>query len=195
MNTAAYKFTAIVLLILNLALAGAIWILEPGSLLVALAGGLVLPALFAATVLARRVAPRVCACSGGGALYEHLAVGALMITTALLVALTDIADLTTGDTGERMTGAMLGMLVVFFGNRIPRESRCQSDDPQTAGRQQRVQRGVGYIMVVAGLLMSASWIVLPEHLAPVAFIGIGVSALIATGVLCITNKRTQGVVA
>lgn len=176
MKLFAAKPTVFILMILNLGLAGAIVAIEPDKWMVLPLGGLLLPILYIGILLAR--ARFACACVSMSEIHEHLAMAALLLTSALGITLTNLTGLSDGTLNDRFTGAMLGMLIVFFGNRLPKEAKGGCDGSDRTGRAQRIQRRSGYVMVLAGVLMVASWMVFPVAVAEVVFIGIGVLMLL-----------------
>lgn len=176
MNLFGPKPVANSLMVLNLGLAGAIVAIDPAKWMVLPLGGLLLPILYTGILLAR--SRYDCGCGSMSEIHEHLAMGAMLLTSALGITLTSMAGLSDGELKDRFTGAMLGMLIVFFGNRLPKESKGGCDGSDRTGRAQRIQRRSGYVMVLAGVLMVASWMVFPVEVAEVAFNGIGVLMLL-----------------
>lgn len=170
------------LILTNGALAAWLGVLVPERWPVALIGGLLLPVC----ALTLRLATRNGSCSPGSRreTQEHLAMGAFMISAALGIALTNAGGMIEGEVGPRFMGAMLGMLVVFFGNRLPKQGgghACTAHRPEA---RQRLHRRVGYTMVVCGLAMSGAWVVLPVAVAKVSFLSIGVAMLVLVVALC-----------
>lgn len=191
MNPFAPKTAAYILIVLNIALAITITAIEPSKWIVIPLGGMLLPLIYTLIALAYRHAPNQCA--NMSEVHEHLAMGALVLTSALGLTLTDLTGLVAGDLGDRFIGAMLAMLIVFFGNRMPKESAARCDSPVSSVLTQRVHRRVGYVMVIAGMLMAASWIILPVPAAETLFISIGVLMLIVILALasqCLGRRET-----
>ena len=117
MNIFAPRTCAYALMVLNTALAGAVLTIEPSKWIVIPIGALLLPCCYLVIRLAYRHTDCASACMTE--IYEHLAMGAFMITSALAITLTNVTGITPGDMGPRVTGAMLGMLIVFLGIDSP----------------------------------------------------------------------------
>lgn len=172
MNIFAPRSCAFALMAINAALAGAVLAIEPSKWIVVPVGALLLPCCYIFIRFGYRHASCAPACMTE--IHEHLAMGAFMITSALAITLTDITGMTPGEVRPRITGAMLGMLIVFFGNRLPKQSLSKACPTQRAIVAQRIHRRAGYAMVIAGILMVASWIVFPQDIAEPVFLAVGI---------------------
>ena len=180
------KNLAFALLGLNLIIAIAIAVLDPSKWFVVPLGAGLLPIMY----IGARITCRNKGCTDLSEVHDHLAMGALMLTSALGVTLTNLLHLGGDDLGDRYIGAMMAMLIVFFGNRLPKQASntCNSDSDPT-GSKQRSMRQAGYIMVISGLLMMGSWIILPSSIAEIAFIAVGVLMLLVILIKGIENGR------
>lgn len=176
------------LITLNLALAVVITIVEPSKWVTIPAGGLLLPSMLLVIIAFHKY--RGCSPEALTEIYTNLNFATLMITLALGITLTNIIGFTSGDIGDRMIGAMLGLLVAFSGNRLPKQITDRCLISGDAARGQRVTRRVGYIMVVSGLLMACSWIVFGPRIASLTFIGIGLVMTITTITIAVRRPRS-----
>lgn len=171
MKPRTIKLIAWSLMTLNLALSVAITFVEPSKWITIPAGGLLMPVMLLLILTVYRA--RGCSKEVLIEIYDNLNFASLMITLALGITLTNITGFTSGDIGQRMIGAMLGLLIAFFGNRVPKQKADRCLISGDAARGQKVTRRVGYIMVISGLLMASSWIVFEAKIASLVFIAIG----------------------
>lgn len=189
MNIFAPRTCAYTLMVLNTALAAAVLTIELSKWIVIPIGALLLPCCYLVIRFAYRHTDCASACMTE--IYEHLAMGAFMITSALAITLTNVTGITPGDMGPRVTGAMLGMLIVFFGNRLPKQSVSKSCPTDRAIVAQRIHRRAGYVMVFAGILMVASWIVFPQDIAEPVFLVVGILMTLVVLALSLELRTTR----
>jgi len=181
------KLIAWFLMALNLLLAVAITFVEPSKWITIPAGGLLMPVMLFLVLAVYR--SRGCTNEALIEIYDNLNFASLMITLALGITFTNITGFTSGDIGQRMTGAMLGLLIVFFGNRAPKQKADRCLISGDAARVQKVTRRIGYIMVISGLLMSGSWIVLEAKIASLVFIAIGLLMILTVLLVAFVKQR------
>jgi len=152
---AALLHPAPVLLAVSAALVGANWLMRPErgvvwALELALVAGLAV--VFIAAVRRR----------SGGAIARAIAFAALMLAIALGVRLAAALGGTIhDDLAERATMVVLGAFIVATGNTLPKTLTPLSMLRCDAGRAQAFHRFAGWTWVLAGLAVSAAWLVLP----------------------------------
>lgn len=151
-------------LVLPLAIAGVLaaaalavlWAaLSPDRLGTALIGGLTLPVLWGAVEALTR---------GDKTNIRHaVVVAAMVLIAALGLRVGQAAQLVGSDDGRhgvRLAGILGGLVMAYFGNRIPK--LLERFDPQVDfARRQAFQRHAGWIFVLAGLASALAWAVLP----------------------------------
>jgi len=175
-------------------LAGINWYLQPQraaawAAALAFLGAMALALAWAARP--SRVAP---GSRAGDALRIGVAFGSLILVCSLAAKLlAALGALGSEDLSHRVSMVILGLLVAFGGNGIPKmltpleQLRC---DP---ARVQALQRRAGWTFVFSGLAFSAAWIVLPIAVADPVSLGllVGGTLLVAAQVARLRFGRQQ----
>lgn len=121
----------------------------------------------------------------GDALRSGVAFGSLILVFSLAAKLLGaLGALGSEDLSHRVSMVILGLLVAFGGNAIPKMLTPLADLRCDPARVQAAQRRAGWTFVLSGLAFSAAWIVLPIAVAdPVSLcLLIGGTLLVATQV-------------
>lgn len=143
------------------ALAVALAVVAPDKLRLALIAGLNLPLLWAGLELFAK----------GEKLHMRVAViaASLLLTISLGAKVAQAGGWIGPDEtrlGVRLFGITGALLLVFFGNRIPKV--LQRYDPTTdQSRRQAFQRQAGWTVVLAGLASGLLWLILPVDRAAI----------------------------
>ena len=87
--------------------------------------------------------------------------------------------------------AILGAFLVFTGNTIPKTLSPMPASPEDAARVQSLQRFAGWTWVLAGLVLSIAWLVLPVRVAdPVTSFVVPLAMLLSFTML-VRLRRTR----
>jgi hypothetical protein len=168
------------------ALAVALGLLAPDKLKLALVGGLNLPLLWGVFELLAK----------GDRLHVRVGViaASLLLTIALGAKVAQAAGWIGPDDarlGFRLFGIAGSLLLMFFGNRIPKV--LQRYDPTAdQARRQAFQRQAGWTVVLAGLASGLLWVVLPVDRAAIwgtAVVGTAMVLVVARVVQCRLRGR------
>lgn len=168
------------------ALAVAWAVLAPEKLPVALIGGLVLPILWATAELLVK--------GDKSEARQAVIVASALVALALGVKLaqaTGWLGLGEGRLGARLVGICGGLVMVYFGNRLPKILE-RFDARIDGARRQAFQRQAGWIFVLAGLGSALAWGVLPvdsARLWGMIFIAGGVALVLARLVQCGLRRK------
>lgn len=167
------------LLLLGSALAAVNWYVQPERALAWSAAMLLLISMGGTLVVALRWS------NGESERHRSATLGRSIVFASLIVAFSLGAALagTLGavedpDLGRRATMAILGAVLVFTGNAMPKTLTPLSALQCEAEKVQTFQRLAGWTWVLSGLGFAIAWLTLPIHLAaPVSL------ALVALGML------------
>lgn len=88
-----------------------------------------------------------------------LSAAALIAFSAVLAAISP--SLLTADTKQRVFGVVLGCLVMFYANAIPKAIAHLAHQRLNAVEQQALHRFTGWALVLGGLGFALSWLWLP----------------------------------
>lgn len=132
-------------------------ILSPDKGRTAWIGGLMLPILWGAVELFSKADKRE--------VRHAVAIAAALIALALGVKVAQAAGWgwfgpDQGKAGARLVGICGGLVMAYFGNRIPKILE-RFDLRIDAARRQAFQRHAGWIIVLSGLSSALAWAVLP----------------------------------
>lgn len=152
--------TAVTLTVLVAGLGTALWIQRPelpSSWAVSI---LFLPAAWLAVLLVDK------ACAGHATrlktrqeLIKAIACAGALLALSLGAAWAKELSLVDGDVTKRFMGVMLGMMLMFMGNVMPKKLAPLESEGARAAKTQATQRFVGWLFVIAGLLYAAVWMV------------------------------------
>jgi len=168
------------------ALAVALALLAPDKLKLALVAGLNLPLLWA---VMERVAK-------GDRLHVRVGViaASILLTISLGAKVAQVAGWIGPDEarlGFRLFGIAGALLLVFFGNRVPKV--LQRFDPTIDQvRRQAFQRQAGWTVVLAGLASGLLWAILPVDRAAIwatAIVGAAMALVVGRVVQCRLRGR------
>lgn len=102
-----------------------------------------------------------------------LAIGVIAISAAL--AGMEALGLISGAIAERGVGAVLGLLVIAYGNAMPKIlAPMDNGDP---ARKQALQRFAGWTLVIGGIGYVLAFLFLPLEYAAYGAVACGVTAL------------------
>lgn len=114
-----------------------------------------------------------------------LAVTVLIVTVALRFA--ERSQLIDGSTGTRAFMVFLGLVVMLFGNTVPKQLKRPRASIEGERRVQNALRTVGWSMTLAGLAVSAVWLFAPDAMARIvslSALGIAFLVTVATATAC-----------
>jgi hypothetical protein len=83
----------------------------------------------------------------------------------------------------RALGIFCGLVIVFYGNMVPKKGACVDPASPDAGRRQALQRYSGWVFVLAGLANTLIWV-----LAPIKQAALWSMVPLAIGVLLIVLR-------
>jgi len=119
--------------------------------------------------------------------------GSLLIGLPLAFQYADASGLLTGSNtlDERAFGIVMGLILVAFGNVIPKKLPELGDGTaQIQARKQARLRFAGWVFVLAGLGHSLIWLILPlEWANTAAMIDVGAGLLIIAVASLITSRK------
>lgn len=146
---------AVVAVALVEALAIALLLLVPEKRAYWLIAGLAMPLLWAGAELIKRdKAP----------LRFAISYAAIMIATAEALAIARAIGAIARDDESialRFLGIAGGLVIVFYGNIVPKKTACVDPASPDAARRQRLQRYSAWVLVLAGLANTAIWALAP----------------------------------
>ncbi len=86
------------------------------------------------------------------------------------------AGLLDGATGTRSVMVTIGIIVLVFGNRVPKSLLPPRATPAAERRTQAALRSTGWVMTSAGLVFAAAWLLAPERIAqPLSLAAVGLA--------------------
>ncbi|NHK28390.1 hypothetical protein FF098_010780 [Parvularcula flava] len=105
-----------------------------------------------------------------------LVMGGLIIGISAGLAGLEALGIVGGAVAERAMGAVLGVVLILYGNIIPKlitplAGLCD------AGRKQALQRFAGWTFVLGGIGYALAWLVVPIDYAAYAAVACGVVAI------------------
>lgn len=147
--------TAVVTVALVEALAIALFLIVPEKRVYWLIAGLTMPTLWAGVELMKRDKTSL----RWGISYAAIT---LALAEALAIARATGAIAAHDESlALRSLGIGCGLVIVFFGNMVPKKTTCVDPASPDAGRRQKLQRVSGWIFVLAGLANTAIWVLAP----------------------------------
>lgn len=161
-------------------------VLVPEKLPVALTGGLVLPLLWGTAELLVK---------GDKSEARHaVIVAAALVALALGVKIAQAAGWLGHDEGRlgaRLVGISGGLVMAYFGNRLPKILE-RFDARIDGARRQAFQRQAGWAFVLAGVGSALAWAMLPLDSARIwgmVFVAGGVAVVLARLVQCGLRRK------
>lgn len=115
-------------------------------------------------------------------LIKSLVVAGGLIVVALVSTSAPSMGLIDGDAVTRLVMGATGLMLVWYGNRMPKTF-------VPAAKARQVQRVGGWSMVLSGLIYAALWAFAPLDLALTAGCAVVVAGLVATIGYCLTLRR------
>jgi len=115
-------------------------------------------------------------------LIKSLAVAASLIAVALAATAARTAGVLDGDTVTRVVMGVTGLLLVWYGNRMPKTFVA-------AERARHVQRVGGWSMVISGFVYATLWAFAPLDLAFAGGITAVIAGLTVTVAACLFARR------
>lgn len=115
-------------------------------------------------------------------LIKSLVVAGGLIAVALVSTPARSMGLIDGDAVTRLVMGATGLMLVWYGNRMPKTF-------VPAAKARQVQRVGGWSMVLSGLIYAALWAFAPLDLAFTAGCAVVVAGLVATIGYCLTLRR------
>ena len=150
MNRGRYALaTAVAAVALVEALAIALALAQPEKRALWLVAGLSMPLLWTAVELLNRDKETLRFSIAGAAAMVAMSLGVLVARS------TGLIDVANSDFGLRLAGVAGGLIIVAFGNVIPK--KLVRFDPADPGRKLALQRFSGWVIVLAGLANALIW--------------------------------------
>jgi hypothetical protein len=146
---------AVITVALVEALAIALFLIVPEKREYWLIAGLAMPTLWAGAELMKRDKPSL-----------RFAVSYAAITLAFAEALaiaraTGAIERDSESIALRLLGIGCGLVIVFYGNIVPKKAACVDAIRPDAGRRQALQRYSAWVLVLAGLANTLIWALAP----------------------------------
>jgi hypothetical protein len=108
----------------------------------------------------------------------------------LVARATGLIDPANSDFGLRLAGVASGVIIMGFGNVIPR--KLVRFDPADPARKLALQRFSGWVIVLAGLVNALVWAIAPMDRAALISMVPLVTALALITLRCTRWRRAQG---
>lgn len=146
---------AVVTVALAEALAIALFLVVPEKREYWLIAGLTMPILWTAAELMKR---------DKASLRLAVSYAAIVIAVAEALAIARATGAIARDDeglALRFLGIFCGLVIVFYGNIVPKKATCVDPASPDAGRKQALQRYSGWVFVLAGLANTAIWLLAP----------------------------------
>jgi len=178
--------TAIIAVALVEALAIALFLLVPEKREYWLIAGLAMPTLWAAAELLNR---------NRESLRFAVAYAAIMLAVAEALAIARATGLIAADDESlslRWLGIFCGLVIVFYGNFIPKKAACVDPASPDAGRRQALQRHSGWAFVLAGLANTLIWALAPIKQAALWSMVPLAAALALVAMWVVVSRSTKG---
>lgn len=175
--------TATVAVALVEALAIALALAQPEKRALWLIGGLSMPLLWTFAELLNRDRETLRFSIAGAAAMVAMSLGVLVARS------TGLIDAANSDVGLRLAGVASGLIIVAFGNVIPK--KLVRFDPADPGRKLAVQRFTGWVIVLAGLANAAIWAFAPMDRAALWSMAPLIGALALIAFRCTRWRVTQ----
>lgn len=115
-------------------------------------------------------------------LIKSLMVAGGLIAVALAATLARSMGLIDGDAVTRLVMAATGLMLVWYGNRMPKTL-------VPAAKARQVQRVGGWSMVLSGLIYAGLWAFAPLDIAFTAGCAVVVAGLVLTIGYCLSLRR------
>lgn len=115
-------------------------------------------------------------------LIKSLMVAGGLIAVALAATSARSMGLIDGDAVTRLVMAATGLMLVWYGNRMPKTL-------VPAAKARRVQRVGGWSMVLSGLIYAGLWAFAPLDIAFTAGCAVVVAGLVLTIGYCLSLRR------
>ena len=177
---------AVVAVALVEALAIALFLLVPEKSEYWLIAGLAMPILWTAAELMRRNRESV---------RFAVAYAAIMLAVAEALAIARATGLIAADDESlslRWLGIFCGLVIVAYGNSIPKKATCFDPASPDAGRRQALQRYSGWVFVLAGLANTLIWALAPiKQAAWLSMVPLA-AALVLVATWIASSKSAQG---
>jgi hypothetical protein len=168
---------AIIAVALVEALAIALFLLVPEKREYWIIAALTMPILWAAAELLNR---------GNASLRLAVSYAAVTVAAAEALAIARAMGAIAPDDESyalRGMGIFCGLVIVFYGNMVPKKGACIDPAAPNAGRKQALQRYSGWVFVLAGLANTLIWV-----LAPIKQAALWSMVPLAIGVLLIVMR-------
>lgn len=177
---------AVIAVALVEALAIALFLLVPEKREYWLIAALAMPILWTAAELMKRDKDSL-----------RLAISYAAITLALAEALA-IARATGAIARDdeslalRLLGIGCGLVIVFYGNIVPKRTACFDPASPDAARRQKLQRYSGWVFVLAGLANTLIWVLAPIRQAALWSMVPLAAGLALIALRIVSSRSTQG---
>ena len=102
---------------------------------------------------------------------------ALVIMTLFAAGIGKEMGFIENDTAKRISGVVFGLLVILFGNILPKLVSPLGSDAEAAGRSRAADRIAGLVLVLTGLAVVAIWLAVPADSAMLASAMAGLGGL------------------
>lgn len=113
-----------------------------------------------------------------------LAWGGGIVVLALLASVAHTNGVITPDTATRIVLAATGLMVAWFGNRMPKTF-------SPSARARSVTRVGGWSMAISGLIYAVLWAFAPFDIALFAGCGAIIAGIAITTLYCLSLRRTN----
>jgi uncharacterized membrane protein len=126
------------------------------------------------------------ASSEGRRILRALGGAALILAAALGLAFARSRNLIDETLAERLSGAVIGLLLIVTGNAIPKTRDRHAEKNCSPSRTQSLQRFAGWTFVLGGLGYTIAWLA-----APIAYAGTVGMVFVAASVLLVAPRMVR----
>lgn len=120
-------------------------------------------------------------------ILQALFFAGLIFSVSFLIRFSDVVGLAGGEV-ERQAGAVMGIILIWFGNVLPKNHLPGCESCATHGRY-AMRRFAGSMVMIGGAIQAFAWIIAPiEYANIIAMTGVAGSLIIIILRALITRK-------
>jgi len=193
MNTMPRSYSATVMpfvLLLVICLGGWMWYLQPEHSWMWAVSMFMLPAAWGVLALSMNTNSSFPTTEQKWIRLKSVLTGAgLILAIALGLALLSSHGIVDRTFSKRTTGIILGLVVVVYGNAIPKMLTPLTAAKCSPAKEQSLHRFTGWTFVLSGLGYSVAWLFMPlDHARSVAMLVMGAGLLVVLARVALTYR-------